>query len=136
MPLIGCGGITSGKDALEYAQAGASAVQIYTTFGYDGVGACRRIKDEITEELTNMGTTWNEVVQKAVKELSLKEPPHTFELKPDAARENAEGKNPESLKALLDEGLSIMQRLIDLENRLRRDTVVEASGTPPWSVPQ
>ena len=72
VPLIGCGGIFTGADALEYARAGASFVQIYTAFGYDGVGACRRIKDEIDEELKKEGITWAEVVRKAVEELSLK----------------------------------------------------------------
>src|SRR3954453_17085530 len=71
--LIGCGGISTGSDALEYAKAGASLVQLYTRFGYDGMGACRRIKDQIVEELEKEGTTWDEVVRKAVRELSLKE---------------------------------------------------------------
>ena len=30
MPIIGCGGITSGSDALEFLMAGASAVQVGT----------------------------------------------------------------------------------------------------------
>ena len=33
IPLIGRGGILSGTDALEYARAGASLVQVYTSFG-------------------------------------------------------------------------------------------------------
>ncbi|KAJ7066646.1 hypothetical protein C8F01DRAFT_1052967 [Mycena amicta] len=65
IPLIGCGGISSGADALEYARAGASLVQVYTGFGYDGVGACRRIKDELAETLEKEGTTWAEVVENA-----------------------------------------------------------------------
>lgn len=73
IPLIGCGGITTGEDAIDYAKAGASLVQVYTAFGYDGVGACRRIKDQIVEILEKEGTTWEGVVDKAVKELSLKE---------------------------------------------------------------
>jgi dihydroorotate dehydrogenase len=43
-------------------------IQIYTSFGYDGVGICRRIKDEITEELVRRGTTWHEVVRQAVSD--------------------------------------------------------------------
>ncbi|KTW29292.1 dihydroorotate dehydrogenase (fumarate) [Pneumocystis carinii B80] len=31
--IIGCGGISSGKDAIEYARAGASLIQCYTAFG-------------------------------------------------------------------------------------------------------
>ena len=49
--LIGCGGIDSGKDAIEYARAGARIVQCYTGFVYDGVGFAGRIKDEIVEQL-------------------------------------------------------------------------------------
>lgn len=49
-------------------------VQVYTGFGYDGVGACRRIKDQLVVALTEEGTTWGGVVKKAVDELSWKEP--------------------------------------------------------------
>jgi len=73
IPLIGCGGIATGADALEYAKAGASLVQVYTSFGYDGVGACRRIKDELTHLLSKENTTWERVVTQAVSELSFKE---------------------------------------------------------------
>jgi dihydroorotate dehydrogenase len=68
VPIIGCGGISSGADALAFARAGASCVQLYTVFGYDGVGACRRIKDELTEELVRSDTTWRSVVEQAVRE--------------------------------------------------------------------
>ena len=75
VPLIGCGGISTGADALEYAKAGASLVQVYTSFGYDGAGACRRIKDELNELLAKEGTTWQEVVDDAVNGLSWKPAP-------------------------------------------------------------
>jgi len=68
MPIIGCGGISSGADALAFARAGASCVQLYTVFGYDGAGACRRIKDELTEELVRSNTTWRSVVEQALRE--------------------------------------------------------------------
>jgi dihydroorotate dehydrogenase len=68
VPIIGCGGISSGVDALAFARAGASCIQLYTVFGYDGAGACRRIKDELTEELARSGTTWRAVVNQAVHE--------------------------------------------------------------------
>ena len=48
-------------------------VQIYTSFGYDGVGTCRRIKDQLVDELVKEGRTWEQVVDGAVGELSLKE---------------------------------------------------------------
>lgn len=72
IPLIGCGGICTGADALEYAKAGASLVQVYTGFGYDGAGACRRIKDQLVDALEKESTTWGEVVKRAVNELSAK----------------------------------------------------------------
>ncbi|KAF9219776.1 hypothetical protein BS17DRAFT_798008 [Gyrodon lividus] len=74
IPLIGCGGITSGADVLEYARAGASLTQVYTGFGYDGVGTCRRIKDELVSLLKAEGKTWSGVVDEAIQTLSWKEP--------------------------------------------------------------
>lgn len=68
--LIGSGGISTGADALEFARAGASFVQIYTAFGYDGPGTARRIKDEIAAQLRKEGTTWEKVVAKGVKEFA------------------------------------------------------------------
>ncbi|KZV92843.1 hypothetical protein EXIGLDRAFT_717813 [Exidia glandulosa HHB12029] len=68
--LIGCGGISSGADALEFARAGASAVQLYTSFAYDGPGAPRRIKDELAALLRKEGKTWSQVVNEAVETLS------------------------------------------------------------------
>ncbi|KAF8631875.1 hypothetical protein AX15_002144 [Amanita polypyramis BW_CC] len=81
VPIIGCGGIRSGADALEYAKAGACMVQVLTGFGYEGVGNCRRIKDELTEQLAKQKTTWQEVVKEAVEMLSAKELPKAAELK-------------------------------------------------------
>lgn len=60
--LIGCGGIHSGADALDFAKAGASAIELYTSFGYEGVGHPRRIKDELTALLREQGKTWKQVV--------------------------------------------------------------------------
>ncbi|KAI6113183.1 Dihydroorotate dehydrogenase-domain-containing protein [Pisolithus croceorrhizus] len=75
IPIIGCGGISSGADALEYGRAGASFVQLYTEFGYDGVGTCRRIKDELASLLKREGNTWGDVVNESTARLSWKEPP-------------------------------------------------------------
>lgn len=72
IPLIGCGGIFTGADAIEYARAGATMVQIYTGLGYDGAGACRRIKDQIVDTLAKEGKTWEQLVTAAVGELAVK----------------------------------------------------------------
>ncbi|BGP01128.1 Dihydroorotate dehydrogenase (quinone), mitochondrial [Rhodotorula toruloides] len=62
VPLVGCGGISSGQDALDYAKAGASLVQLYTGFVYGGAGLPRRIKDELAELLRREGKAWKEVI--------------------------------------------------------------------------
>ncbi|TFK29743.1 dihydroorotate dehydrogenase [Coprinopsis marcescibilis] len=80
IPLIGCGGIATGKDALDFAKAGASLVQLYTSFGYDGVGAPRRIKDELVEELKKEGKTWIQVVNESIDKLSPKLSPLNDEI--------------------------------------------------------
>lgn len=104
IPLIGCGGIFTGADALDYAKAGATLVQVYTGFGYDGAGACRRIKDELVDELTKEGLTWEDVVKKAVSDLSLKE--GAREREPNADANPSLGQliaEAEELRRLLDQ---------------------------------
>ncbi len=46
-PIIGVGGIHSGEDALEKLNAGASLVQLYTGFVYEGPGLIRDINKAI-----------------------------------------------------------------------------------------
>ncbi|EDO14979.1 hypothetical protein Kpol_387p5 [Vanderwaltozyma polyspora DSM 70294] len=60
--LVGCGGIYTGKDAIEFAKAGATFVQIYTSYGYSGPTIVARIKDEIADELKKEGKTWMEII--------------------------------------------------------------------------
>ena len=43
LPIIGSGGIFTAEDAYEKIKAGATAVQIYTGFVYEGPGAVKRI---------------------------------------------------------------------------------------------
>lgn len=62
IPLIGCGGISTGQDALDYARAGASFVQFYTALGYQGVGLPRMIKNEIVDTLKAENKTWKDIV--------------------------------------------------------------------------
>jgi len=47
VPVIGVGGINSGKDAIEYIMAGASAVQIGTAIYYRGIEVFKKICNEI-----------------------------------------------------------------------------------------
>jgi dihydroorotate dehydrogenase len=65
IPIIGCGGISSGADAIDFLHAGASLVQAYTAFGYAGVGFPRELKDEISGQLKASGTTWSKEVETA-----------------------------------------------------------------------
>lgn len=51
VPIIGVGGILTGKDAIEYLMAGASAVQIGTGIYYKGKGIFDEICNEIKQWL-------------------------------------------------------------------------------------
>jgi dihydroorotate dehydrogenase len=64
---MGCGGITTGADAIEFAKAGATTVQVYTSFTYGGAGTPRRIKDEIAHILRESNQTWMDVVKEGQK---------------------------------------------------------------------
>ena len=55
IPLIGCGGVFTGEDALKKIKAGASLVQLYTSFAYDGPGLVPRVKRELFEALKKEG---------------------------------------------------------------------------------
>jgi dihydroorotate dehydrogenase (NAD+) catalytic subunit len=53
-PIIGTGGVSSGRDALEFLLAGASMVGVGTEILHDP-SACARIQRELEEELAAMG---------------------------------------------------------------------------------
>ena len=55
MPLIGVGGISSGKDAYGKIRAGASLVQLYTALVYQGPGLLQRLKNELAQLLRRDG---------------------------------------------------------------------------------
>lgn len=57
VPIVGCGGIESGKDAYEKICAGASVVQFYTALVYQGFPAIGKIKRELNEQLYKNGYT-------------------------------------------------------------------------------
>ena len=51
IPIIGVGGVSSGKDAYDKIKAGASLVQIYTALVYEGPPLVNRIKRELAQLL-------------------------------------------------------------------------------------
>ncbi|PRQ29150.1 putative dihydroorotate dehydrogenase (quinone) [Rosa chinensis] len=55
IPLVGCGGISSGEDAYRKIRAGATLVQLYTAFAYGGPALVPQIKAELTECLERDG---------------------------------------------------------------------------------
>ncbi|XP_042293454.1 dihydroorotate dehydrogenase (quinone), mitochondrial isoform X2 [Sceloporus undulatus] len=55
VPIIGVGGICSGKDALEKIRAGASLVQLYTALTYQGPPVVRTVKQELEALLREQG---------------------------------------------------------------------------------
>jgi len=55
IPIIGVGGINSGKSAFEKIMAGASLLQLYTGFVYRGPSAAKDIKKELIQILKSEG---------------------------------------------------------------------------------
>ncbi|MDX2083175.1 MAG: quinone-dependent dihydroorotate dehydrogenase [Rickettsiales bacterium] len=55
IPLIGVGGIASAADAYEKIKCGASLVQIYSAFIYQGFGLVEKIKKELSEMVKKDG---------------------------------------------------------------------------------
>mmetsp|Transcript_5072 Transcript_5072/g.21993 ORF Transcript_5072/g.21993 Transcript_5072/m.21993 type:complete len:127 (-) Transcript_5072:356-736(-) len=55
VPLVGCGGVSTGEDAYMKIRAGASLVELYTALIYDGPRAVSRIKGELAEALQRDG---------------------------------------------------------------------------------
>jgi len=57
VPVIGVGGITNARDAIEYMMAGASAVQIGSGIYYEGIEIFKKICDEMKIWLDKNGYT-------------------------------------------------------------------------------
>jgi dihydroorotate dehydrogenase len=53
--LIGVGGVATGADVLARLRAGASLVQVYTAFAYDGPALLGRLKQELLAALAEQG---------------------------------------------------------------------------------
>lgn len=55
LPVIGCGGVTTGEDAVEFLMAGARAVQIGVGVADRGIGIFRKVAGEIEEFMKDHG---------------------------------------------------------------------------------
>lgn len=55
VPIIGCGGVATGEDAYRKIRAGASLVELYTAFAYDGPALIPLIKQQLAECLERDG---------------------------------------------------------------------------------
>lgn len=60
--LVGCGGISSGQDALEFGKAGATFIEMYTAFAYKGPGLPAKVRDELAVLLKKEGKTWQQII--------------------------------------------------------------------------
>ena len=73
LPLIGVGGIFTAEDAWEMISAGASLLQIYTGFIYEGPGIAARINDGLRRIVSSQGfVSFDEAVGSGAKELNLR----------------------------------------------------------------
>ena len=55
IPIIGVGGVSSGQDAFDKIAAGASLIQLYTSFIYIGPPVAAKINNELEQILQNKG---------------------------------------------------------------------------------
>jgi dihydroorotate dehydrogenase len=55
IPIIGVGGVSSAADVYEKIKCGASLVQIYSAFVYEGFGLVERIKKDLSEMIKEDG---------------------------------------------------------------------------------
>jgi dihydroorotate dehydrogenase len=55
VPIIGVGGVGSGRDAYDKLKAGASLVQVYSMMVYEGPGVVSRIRKELADIILENG---------------------------------------------------------------------------------
>ena len=68
VPIVGVGGVFSGRDAFELLQAGASLIQLYTGLVYEGPGLVRKVKSELLTLMKESGVSGlKELIGKANK---------------------------------------------------------------------
>lgn len=59
IPIVGVGGIRTADDAIEYALAGARAVEVGTAVAFDGIGVFGRLASELPPRLDALGfSSW------------------------------------------------------------------------------
>jgi dihydroorotate dehydrogenase (NAD+) catalytic subunit len=56
IPIIGCGGVCNGRDAIEFMLAGASAVQVGTAF-FNGFGIIEQMKQQMVDYMERHAIT-------------------------------------------------------------------------------
>ncbi len=61
VPIIGTGGVDSGRDALEMVMAGATAVGMGSAVYYEGIEVFGRVRDEMAAWLDEHGLTLDEI---------------------------------------------------------------------------
>jgi dihydroorotate dehydrogenase len=72
LPLIGVGGIFTAEDAWEMISAGASLLQLYTGFIYEGPSIARRINEGLRRIISSKGlVSLDEAVGSRAKELAV-----------------------------------------------------------------
>lgn len=55
IPIIGVGGVGSGRDAYDKLKAGASLIQVYSMMVYNGPGVVSRIRKELADIIVENG---------------------------------------------------------------------------------
>jgi len=66
--IIGCGGISSGRDAYDFILGGASMVQLYTGLVYEGPTLPKRINEELSDLLRADGLSLADAVGMSLKD--------------------------------------------------------------------
>jgi len=66
LDIIGCGGVTTGEDALEFLLAGAKAIQIGTGAYVQGLGVFKKVCEEIKEYLRKNDYSLGEIIGSAL----------------------------------------------------------------------
>ena len=60
LPIIGVGGVSSGRDVYEKIAAGASLVQLYSALSFEGPPVVRKVKKELANILRYKSCSMND----------------------------------------------------------------------------